>query len=369
MKKKVTLACEWLYAYGGAERVLKLLTEVYPEAKIIASYYKKETMANYFPSKKIKSLWTDKIPVLRTKHKLTPMLRALAFKFKRPVDADILLVSSGSEAKALRVKPGGIQVTYCHAPTHFLWQRTDEYMQNTGLGILSLVAKPAMRLLLPILRKLDYAAAQNPDFIIANSNHTKNMIKEYYNRDSVVIHPPVEVEDFTKLKNKFKRKGLIITGRHAPYKGFDLAVEACTKLNIELIVLGEGPVTEKLKKMAGPTIKFKGWVEDDERFDLIAKAEGFLFPGIDDFGISAVEALAAGTPVIALKAGGALDYIIDGENGIFFAKKNIEGLSSAIKRFRELKFSSTAVSESAKKFSETEFKNKIQEFIDKSTHK
>jgi glycosyltransferase involved in cell wall biosynthesis len=362
---QVTLACEWLYTYGGAERVLTALTEVYPDAKIITSYYKKQAMSKYFTPSKIETLWTDKIPLIRTKHKFTPLLRALAFNFRRPVESDILIVSSGSEAKSLRVKPGGVQITYCHAPTHFLWQRTDEYLNNTGFGALSLAVKPAMKMLIPILRKLDYAAAQNPDYLIANSTHTKNMIKKYYNRDATVIHPPVEVKDFAQLKNKFRRKGLIITGRHVPYKGFDLAVEVCTKLKLDLIVLGEGPETERLKKMAGPTIKFKGWVSGKQKIELIAQAEGFLFPCVDDFGISAVEALAAGTPVIALEAGGALDYIVDGGNGIFFARKNTENLISAIKRFQKLKFKPKIVSESAQKFSEQEFKNKIQNFIDK----
>lgn len=360
---KVTLACEWLYTYAGAERVIKALSDIYNQPKIITSYYQKNAMTKHFPPSQIETLWTDKIPFLRNKHKFLPLLRVIAFKFKRPIDADLLIVSSGSEAKALRVKPGGIQITYCHAPTHFLWQRTDEYLNNTGLGLLSLIAKPAMKMLLPGLRKLDYAAAQNPDFIIANSEHTKKMIKKYYKRDSTVIHPPVEVENFAKLKNKFKRRGFIITGRHAPYKGFDLAINVCTKLNLELTVLGEGPETQKLKKMAGPTIKFKGWVKDDERHQLIAAAEGFLFPGIDDFGISAVEALAAGTPVIALEAGGALDYIEDGENGIFFNHKDAESLEAALQKFTKLKFNPDIVSKTAEPFSEAEFKTKVSTFI------
>jgi glycosyltransferase involved in cell wall biosynthesis len=363
MSKKTTLACEWLYTYGGAERVLSSLADLYPEAKIITSYYDPKKMAKFFPLEKIQTLWTDKIPYFRKKHKLLPVLRALAFKFKRPIDTDLLIVSSGSEAKALRVKKGGKQITYCHAPTHFLWQRTDEYLNNTGLGALSLIAKPAMKLLLPLLRKMDFAAAQNPDQLITNSTHTQKMIKKYYLRDSTVIHPPVEVERFGKLKDKFKRKGLIITGRHAPYKGFDLAIQACTKLKFNLTVLGEGPETEKLKKMAGPTIKFKGWASEQEKEELIASAEGFLFPGIDDFGISAVEALAAGTPVIALKAGGALDYIQDGINGVFFDKKDVKSLESALKKFSGLKLKPESVSKTVNHFSEKEFKTKITRFI------
>lgn len=360
---KVTLACEWLYTYSGAERVLKALEDIYPKANIITSYYNPKKMAEFFPPSKVRTLWTDKIPFFRTKHKFLPVLRAFAFKFKQPVDTDLLIISSGSEAKALRVKKGGKQITYCHAPTHFLWQRTNEYLNNTGLGPLSLVAKPAMKLFLPMLRKIDFAAAQNPDYIIANSKHTRAMIKKYYKRDSTVIHPPVEVEKFAKLKNKFKRSGFIITGRHAPYKGFDLAIEACTKLNLDLVVLGEGPETEKLKKLAGPAIKFKGWVSENDKVELIAKSEGFLFPGIDDFGISAVEALAAGTPVIALKAGGAIDYIEDGVNGVFFNHKDAKSLETALQKFTKLKFNPETISKTAEPFSEAEFKTKLTKFI------
>lgn len=363
--KKIVLACEWLYTYGGAERVLKSLSDMFGSPKIITSYYKKEAMHKYFPANQVEAIWTDKIPFLRDKHKFTPMIRALAFKLKRPVDADLLFVSSGSEAKALRVKQGGTQITYCHAPTHFLWQRTDEYMKNTGLGPLSLVAKLGLKFFLKPLRKMDYSAAQNPDYLIANSEHTKKMIKKYYDRDSTVIHPPVDVENFSKLKNKFKkRQGLIITGRHTPYKSFDLAVQACTKLKVNLTVLGEGPDTDNLRKMAGPTIKFKGWVSEQEKRELIAQSAGFLFPGIDDFGIAAVEALAAGTPVIALKAGGALDYINPGVNGIFFNNKKVQDLEAAIQQFNRLKFNPQEVSASAQQFSEDKFQKKIQKFID-----
>ena len=237
------------------------------------------------------------------------------------------------------------------------------------MGKLNLLARIGMKALIYPLRKLDYSAARKLDFLIANSNHTKKMIKKYYGRSSVVIHPPVATKSISKLKNKFPRHGLIITGRHTPYKNFILAVKACTKLGLDLTVVGEGPETAKLKAAAGPTIEFKGWVSDEERSQLIASAEGFIFPGIDDFGISAVEALAAGTPVIALEGGGALDYVKPGVNGIFFAEPTEKSLINALNEFIKLKFNSDAVSSSAEQFSEAQFKLKMKSFIENALEK
>jgi glycosyltransferase involved in cell wall biosynthesis len=187
------------------------------------------------------------------------------------------------------------------------------------------------------MRKWDYQAAQKPDYFIANSKHTKAEIKKYYNRESVVIHPPVQIERF-KPKEKLIRNGFLIAGRQTPYKRFDLAVEACTKLGVPLTVIGNGPEHNDLLNIAGPRVTFLTNVKDKDMPHYFQKAEAFIFPGIDDFGIVAVEAMAAGTPVIAYKAGGALDYVKENKTGLFFEEQSVESLCEALKKFNPSKF-------------------------------
>lgn len=182
----------------------------------------------------------------------------------------------------------------------------------------------------------------------------------------MVIHPPVDVNRFHLQTTNDKlqtRHGFIITGRQTPYKRFDIAVQACTKLNLPLTVIGKGPDYEKLKKLAGPTVTFKGWIPDRELAGYLQSAEAYLFPALDDFGISAVEALAAGTPVIAYRAGGALDYVEDGKTGLFFDEQTVESLCEALQKFNPGAFDSKIIQESTQKFSPAVFYQKISDLI------
>jgi glycosyltransferase involved in cell wall biosynthesis len=211
------------------------------------------------------------------------------------------------------------------------------------------------------MRKMDYRAAQRPDYLIANSSYTQEQIKKYYGRDSVVIHPPVDVKDFKPADAK--RSGFIITGRQTPYKRFDLAVQACTELNLPLSVIGTGPDNKNLRKMAGPTIDFKGWLSREEVIKHLQSAEAFIFPGLDDFGISAVEAMAAGTPVIAYRGGGALDYVIEGKTGIFFDEQTAESLVQALHHFSSLDPNADQIHQHAERFSAPAFRSAFSTFI------
>jgi glycosyltransferase involved in cell wall biosynthesis len=217
------------------------------------------------------------------------------------------------------------------------------------------------------MRKWDYEAAQNPDFIIGISHHIQSAIKKYYKRESVVIHPPVETDRFSIPHEKHGianvRKGFVITGRQTPYKRIDLAVQACTQLNVPLIVIGKGPEHVRLKKMAGKNITFLRRVSDTELPHYLQSAEAFLFPGIDDFGIAPVEAMASGTPVIAYKGGGALDYIIERRNGMFFEKQTVDDLVKALENFKPNSFNAIDVMTSAQAFSSDRFQKEITEFI------
>jgi glycosyltransferase involved in cell wall biosynthesis len=214
------------------------------------------------------------------------------------------------------------------------------------------------------MRRWDFKAAQRPDRLVANSNFTSQQIKKYYGRDSTVIYPPVDVENF-KLPGQSSnlRKGFIIAGRQTPYKRFDLAVAACTKLNLPLTVIGNGPDHQRLQKMAGPTVKFTGRIPTNEVIKYFQSAEAFIFPGLDDFGVVAVEAMAAGCPVVAYNAGGALDYIEPDKTGVFFNSQTADDLAKALQSFDSRKFDSKYISAQARRFSESNFRKNLNQLL------
>jgi glycosyltransferase involved in cell wall biosynthesis len=278
---------------------------------------------------------------------------------------DLIISSSGAEAKFIKTKTK--HIAYIHAPTHYYWARYDEYIKKPGFGFFDPLARLGLRLLGGPMRKRDYNAAQGPDYLIANSSYTKQQIKKYYHREATVIHPPVDTERFKKLNKSSKvRSEFVTAGRQTPYKRIDLAVEACSKLGLPLTVLGNGPEHKRLTKTAGPEVKFVVGASDSEVADYFSKAQAFIFPGVDDFGIVAVEAMAAGTPVIAYKAGGALDYI-NKDTGLFFDKQNPESLAKALQDFSKHFFDSKKISAYADNFSVDVFRQKISAFISTNT--
>jgi len=359
---KVAIVCDWLIA-GGAEKVVLELHNMFPNAPIYTSYatpeWKKQmdgkvvgSILHHWPFSKIR--------------KYIPLLRILYFYTLRLGAYDLVISSSGAEAKGIKIRRGAVHVSYIHAPTHYYWSRYNDYLKNPGFGRFDWLARLGLKLLIGPLRKWDYKAAQRPTHILTNSNHTAAQIKKYYGRKSTVVFPPVNTQRFAMptekhgLKNT--RHGFVITGRQTPYKRIDLAVAACTQLNVPLIVIGNGPQHKKLKKMAGKTITFLTKVTDTELPHYYQSAEAFLFPGIDDFGIAPVEAMSAGTPVIAYKAGGALDYVIEGKTGQFFTQQTTESLAEAIQSFKSSRFSEQTIQQKAQEFSVESFhKNLLAE--------
>ncbi len=357
-QQKVAIVHDWLIG-GGAEKVIEALHQMYPEAPIYTSYASQE--------------WRDKLdnrvvtgylqhwPFSRLR-KFIPILRIWWFQSLDFSNYDVVISSSGAEAKGIKTSKPTFHINYCHAPTHYYWNRYDDYLHNPGFGVFNPLARLGLRLLVGPLRKWDYKAAQRPDAIIANSSFTQKQIKQYYNRDSTVIFPPVAIEKF-KPKTNNVRAGFVIAGRQTPYKRFDLAVLACSELDLPLLVIGSGPDHDKLKKMAGSSISFKPWVSDDDIVKAFQSAEGFIFPGTDDFGIVAVEALAAGCPVIAYKDGGTLDYITPGRTGEFFEKQTSASLADTLKIFRPSEFKQASIVASAEKFNTRTFMSHIQSYL------
>ena len=361
---RVAIVHDW-FVGGGAELVVEQLHAMFPEAPIYTSYCSREWRKRLDGKVKTGLLQWWPFSMLR---KFLPVLRIRRFTRLKFNNYDLVISSSGAEAKGIKVPESVPHIDYCHAPTHYYWSRYDEYMAHPGFGIFNPVARFGLRVLVRPLRKWDYKAAQRPDYMLANSTNIQAQIQRYYDRSAVVVPPPVPTGWFKKYAGNPRRRGFVIAGRQTPYKRFDLAVKACSRLNLPLTVIGDGPEHRRLRKLAGPSVTFLGHVSDEILAQELGSARALFFPGLDDFGMTAVEALAAGTPVIAYKAGGALDYIVDGKTGIFFEKQTVESLISAIRAFSRTKFNSVAISRSADKYSVEHFKQKMQLIIKKVLH-
>ena len=358
---KVAIVHDW-FVGGGAERVVYELHKMYPKAPIYTAYCSAEWREKLSDTQVVTS-YMQRWPFSKLR-KFLPPLRALWFSRLDLSEYDLVISSSGAESKAVKVAQPAVHVNYCHAPTHYYWSRYDDYLKNPGFGRLDWLARIGLKLLLSPMRRWDYKAAQRPHYIIANSNYIKEQIEKYYGRDSVVIHPPVDIERFAGQAEE-PRRGFVTAGRQTPYKRIDLAVRACSELSLPLVVLGSGPEHKRLKKMAGKSVTFLRGKSDEELAHYFKTSLGFIFPGLDDFGITPVEALAAGTPVIAYKAGGALDYVQPGKNGEFFSEQTVESLSTALSGFNPDSYNSSTVAKSAQKFSASHFSSSISQFIDR----
>ena len=355
---KVAIVHDWLVG-GGAERVVEELHKLYPEAPIYTSYCSPEWRAKL--DDKVITGWLQHLGRVR---KFIPILRIWWFTHLDFTGYDIVISSSGNgEAFGIKVPKDTLHVNYCHAPTHFYWRFYDQYIKNPGFGVLNPLARLGLKLLVKPLRAWDYKAAQRPDYYIANSSHIQAEIKEFYKRDSVVIYPPVNVERFAKTATPKKRAGFVTASRQVPQKKLEIIIGAANELKLPLLVIGKGPEHSNLGGIAGDTVQLRNNVSDSELPLLLASAEAFLFAAYEDFGVAPVEALASGTPVVAYKKGGAVDYIQPGINGEFFDVQSVPSMCAVVQKFYPAQYSEAAVRQSALTFSTTAFHKNFTQFI------
>ncbi|MBR2855395.1 glycosyltransferase [Candidatus Saccharibacteria bacterium] len=423
---KVAIVCDWLTNVGGAEKVLLAIHKLYPEAPIYTSQYDPKGI-DWFLDADVRTGSLQKYPArLRRllgakRQKWFEELDLSGYDLIISVTgAEAKAVKSGkwrAEHGLPSKNPKGIHVSYCHVPTQYYWQMYDDYVKNPGFGALNFLVRGAFRKMVRRLRKLDYAAAQVPEQFITISEYAKGLFSKYYDREASVIHPPVEVDEFragyeradsvSRARGRRRPPSLgaapllsrrnsdsslditdrplrqedasrqlprttiqapyyIITSRQVNWKRIDLAIQGCLRLKRRLMVVGEGPEHERLMKLAegSDLIEFVPLVGKEELAELLSGAKGYIFPSLEPFGIAPVEALAAGCPVIAYGEGGAVDYVVDGANGVLFEKQTVKSVIEGIERFEKLKFDKSKIVRSAEKFSVDRFNREIRKFID-----
>ncbi|MBU1177378.1 glycosyltransferase [Patescibacteria group bacterium] len=358
---KVALVHDYLNQYGGAERVLEAFCQIFPKAPIYTLLYDKEKTGFAFDDRDIRTSFLQKIPLVKSHHRPFLMLMPLAIEQFDFSQYDLVLSDSASYAKGIITSPNTIHICYCHTPIRYAWDDSHKYIEEFGY---SGVIKKIIPFFMNYIRIWDEKASKRVDKFIANSNFVSQRIKKYYRRESEVIHPPVKSNLFY-LADKIDDYFLLV-GRFLPYKRFDLAIDAFNELGFPLKIIGDGPDRKRLEKKSNENIEFIGLVPDSKLKDYYAHCKAFIFPQEEDFGITAVEAMAAGRPVIAYKGGGALEIIQQGITGLFFEKQTSEDLIKVLRNFNESDFNPETIRKIAMKFDEENFKEKIKKFINQS---
>lgn len=354
---KIALVHEFLNQLGGAERVLQNFLEIWPDTTLHVLVYDQQRTFGLFEANRKQVSFLNRWPLIHKfpKFFLPVMPRAIeSFRFD---DYDVVLSDSSSFAKGIRTT--GLHICYCHTPTRFLWTEPEDYVDSQPYPY---PARLAAKTLIPFIRRWDYRAAQRPDFFIANSVNVQNRIRKYYRRESVVIPPPVDTDVFHpqgKRENYF-----FVASRLEPYKKIELVVAAFNELGLPLKVAGSGTSSEKLRRMARTNVEFLGRISDEELRRRYSECQAFIFPAEEDAGIMVVEAQACGTPVIAYRAGGALETVKEGITGEFFNEQTASSLKEVIKRYDTSLYHSEVIRQHALQFDKKVFQEKIKRFVE-----
>jgi len=409
---KVALIHDYLIRFGGAERVLLELAEMFPEAPIYTFLYDQEKMGEWFSSERVRPSFLQKFPqFLRRRHKwLLPLMPIVPETFDLR-EFDLVISSSSAFAKGVVVRPKTTHISYCHNAARFLWDYSAEYLSQQKLGAFRQIVASNI---FSYLRIWDRSASKRVDYFVANSRTTASRIKKYYSQDSKVIYPPVNLAVFDGSKNDFQKHKIspsdenftrqadslsvpqkqdgtmlarqlerfeshifspslalgdyfLIVSQLTPYKKIDVAVEAFNKLGLSLVIIGEGPQEEYLRSIAKENIKILGWLGDEETAEYYKNCFAFIFPGEDDFGIAPVEAMSWGKPVLALDFGGAKETVLPGMTGEFFEAATPEVLADGVRRLRDnyKNYSPLVIRKWSEKFSKERFRQEFAEFVKK----
>lgn len=356
----LALVHDWLNQVGGAEDVLADLVALYPQAPVYTSIYAPDKMPAAYQDWDIRTLWMDRLPGIYDHHQPYLPVYPLAWGGLDLSAYDVILSNKSGFCHGLQHDAQTLHVCYCLAPTRYVWQ-FDAYVQREHLSAAQVaLLKP----IVTALRRWDRRAADRVDHFIAISSEIQERIQRYYGRPSTIIYPPVATDRFTPIAADEVEDYFLIVSRLIPYKRIDLAVQACTELGLPLKIGGRGRDLDRLRALAGPTVEFLGYVPDDDLPGLMARARAFLFPGLEDFGITPLQANAAGRPVIAYAGGGALDTVIPGQTGEHFPAQTVESLAAVLRDFDANRYDPAVLRAHALRFDVGVFKQQIAAYVE-----
>jgi glycosyltransferase involved in cell wall biosynthesis len=361
---KIALVHDWLTGMRGGEKVLEVLCELYPQATLFTLLHNKGSVSRVIEKMEIRTSFIDRLPYKsgRYRNYLPLFPRAIeSFDFS---GYDLILSSSHAVAKGARPAPGALHICYCHTPMRYVWEQYDQYFGPRRAGLLT---RAAMSFIAPRLRKWDLESSRRVHSFVANSQNVAERIRQYYQRTADVIYPPVNVEQFTVSEGDDGY--YLIVSALVPYKRVDLAVEACKRSGERLLIVGTGPESGRLRSAAPRNIEFLGWQPDSELAGLYARCRALIFPGIEDFGIVPLEAMASGKPVVAFGQGGALETVVDDPQratGVFFREQTPEALREALVKLRGLKFNPHTIRAHAEQFDRKIFREKYRLYVERT---
>lgn len=359
---KIALVHDYLIQSGGAEKVVDVMHGLWPKAPLYTLLFDPQNLPE-FKGRDIRTSFLKRLPLARRKYQWYLPLMPTATEHYNLKDFDVVVSSTSAFAKGVITGENTLHICYCHTPTRYLWSDTHSYIAELR------IPRFIKALLPPVLSRLrvwDKQAADRVDLFVANSETVKQRIKKYYRKDAHVIHPPVDTHRFN-ISNKPKEY-FLIGGRLVAYKRYDMVIEAANKTGLPLKVFGSGPVEADLKKMAGPNVEFLGRVDEKKKAELYANAKAFINPQEEDFGITPVESMAAGRPVIAWRKGGATETVKEGVSGEFFDEQSWEELADHMIRFDENKYDPHKIKAHAETFSRKNFESKLTAFVE-NAHK
>lgn len=364
MPFNIALAHDFLTRLGGAERVLKTLSDLFPKVPIYTLLYDETKVGAVFPKERVIASRLQKWPLLlRRKHRyLLPLMPRVVeeWDFSK---FDLVISSNSAFTHGILTPPATRHICYFHSPMRYAWDWTHEYIKEQGIGV---IRKIAIAHLLKKIRMWDQAVVDRVDTSIANSINVQRRIKKYYRRDSTVIYPPVDISRF-KLSKSHENFFLIISTL-TPYKRIDLAIQLFNKIRKRLVIIGDGPQREYLQNISGNTIDFLGFKDDAAVTEYLRNCRALIFPGEEDFGITPIEAMACGKPVLAYCKGGVRESILNGVTGEFFMEETVSSMETGLARLilNEKNYNPLTCREQAKKFSKEVFVESIKEIINKT---
>lgn len=348
---------DFFIAESGGEQVALELARLLPTADVYTSFFDDRIFGSRLSPARVRTWPLQRLLGPTRRFRLLLPLYPIWFGRLDLRAYDLVISSSVAFSHAVRTRPGAVHVSYVHTPMRYAWD-LDAYLDRSTWSLPSRVAARTIR---PALRRWDRATSTRPNVLVANSRTVQDRIRRLWGRDAEVIYPPVDVEG---IPLSLRDDGyLLVAARMLAYRRLDLAVAAATALGRELVVVGDGPENARLRGMAGPTVRFLGHVDRPTLVDLFARCHAYLVPGVEDFGIAPVEAMAAGKPVVAFREGGAAETVVDGETGIFFERQEVASLAEAIERLDGLAFDPVVIRARAQEFDTSVFRGAWRELL------